>query len=362
MQLYSVCTHFQLIIAIIMKTIMFPDKIADIIIHDHSNGYVKVANRLKKFNIFRHVWIAETKEYIKRNNRYKQGIKILLNSDDIIRKTCSIDSYSYDEYYFYNFTLFNVMMYYKLKKEKHNLICRRFEEGYGALLNFCDFNNGSANLLRKLEKIHHNYSIDSVNRMYTFEPELSCFDDQHFALPIPKLKKECESVKFILNNIFDYNEDEIFSKKYIYFEESYFADSIDIDDVELVLKIANLVGKENLMVKLHPRNPIDRFTELGIKTIGQSGCPWEVIAMNHDFSNNVFLTIASASVLSPRIIFDDNIPTFMLYNCTKVLSPMLQKENFQKFIEKFRSKYGKSGFYIPNNFEDFQNILRKRGL
>ena len=361
MQLYSVCTHFQLIIAIIMKITMFQDKTADIIIHDNSNGYMSIANHLKNINIFRNVWIAKTKAYIKENNHCQQAIKILLNSDDIIKKSCNIDSYNYDEYYFYNYTLFNVMLFYKLKKANLNLICRRFEEGYGALLNFCNFNNGTANLLIKLEKAHHNYSIDSVNEMFTFEPKLSCFDNQHFALPIPKLKK-CESVKCILNDIFDYNEDETFSKKYIFFEESYFADGIDINDVELVLKIADLVGKENLMVKLHPRNPVDRFTKLGIKTIGQSGIPWEVIVMNHDFSNNIFITIASGSILSPRIVFGDNIPTFMLYNCINILPPILKQKNFQSFIEKFRDKYGKSDFYIPDNFDDFKNIIRKRGL
>lgn len=364
-QLFSVCTHYQLLSAIQIKLSLYPDSNADIIINDHSLNYQKYADNLRKLGVFNNVYIAKTKSYTYTTSflkRAKVTFDIMFNNHRVITKLCDLRGFDYDGFYFYNYSCFHDWIYYQLKKRNPKLICIRFDEGYGSLLKYKIY-TGSVKLQNRLEKLHRNPRLDDIVDMFSFETKCNLFDKSHSIIQIPKIKKEDLSTVSLFNKVFDYSANSIsFTRKYIFFEESYFADGINIDDVKLVLKIADLVGKENLMVKLHPRNPVDRFSKLGIKTIGQSGCPWEVIAMNHDFSNNVFLTIASGSVLSPRIIFDDNIPTFMLYNCTKVLSPMLQKENFQKFIEKFRSQYGKSGFYIPKNFDDFQDILRKRGL
>ena len=362
-QLYSICTPYQLIVAIQMKNSLYPNDEADIIINDHFVNFDKVAKNLKEIGLFRNVYISYSKKDfdIVYSNRLKHIIEMFFYPELIVKRCCDLKDFLYDSLYFYNLIHFNKCLYYLLKSNNSCLVCERFEEGYGSMIgNIGIVNSNSFEIL--IRKWTKKPSIKMIKCINTFNPNLSCLSIDYNLKKIPKIKKTKHEIVDVFNEVFDYTQNERFDRKYIFFEESYFADGIDIDDVELVLKVANLVGKENLMVKLHPRNPIDRFTELGIKTTGQSGCPWEVIVMNHDFSNNVFLTIASGSVLSPRIIFDDNISTFMLYNCTKILSPMLQKENFQKFIEKFRSKYGQNGFYIPESFDHFRNILRRSGL
>ena len=355
-QLYSACTYYQLIVAIQMKLNLFPEAIADIVIHNHSSGYAEVAKRLSQTQVFRNVWIATTKG--KTALRRQQGMDAILNSNFVVYKNCKIYSFDYDEYYFYNLTCFNIQLYYLLKRRNSNLICRRFEEGYASLMDFNISISRTAKLQIKLEKIHRNPRLKDINEMYVFEPDFALFDDKHYALTIPKFEKNNENIKRILNYIFDYKE-EVYYQKYIFFEESYFSDNVEVDDINLVLKIIEVVGKEKLMVKLHPRTPFDRFSKLGVKTIGATGIPWEVIIMNQNFTDKIFLTIASGSVLSPRIIFGEKVPTFMLYNFTNGLSPMLKNKNFNKFIELFKSKYGTDGFYIPNNFDQFLDTLRK---
>lgn len=78
--------------------------------------------------------------------------------------------------------------------------------------------------------------------------------------------------------------------------------------------------------------------------------------MNNDFSDKVFLTIASGSVLSPRIIFGENVPTYMLFNCTKNRSHIVTDE-FYRYLELFKDKYGKYEFFIPNTLSDFIDNL-----
>lgn len=55
-----------------------------------------------------------------------------------------------------------------------------------------------------------------------------------------------------------------------------------VNDVELIEALADKVGKQNMMVKIHPRNPVNRFEKLGYKTNHNTAIPWEVIVMNTD--------------------------------------------------------------------------------
>lgn len=361
--LFSVFTNYQLIVAIQLKLKMFNNDNSDIMIHDHSSGYEEIAHRLNETDIFNNIFVINSLEPSSSptfTSKITRTINILLNKDDIIKNTVNISLTKYDLFLFYNYNYFNTSLYYQLKNKYQNILVKRFEEGYGSLLDFESKGliSSSVILQKRFEKIHKVHSLKEINEIYAFEPGLALYKDKYTVYPIPKLNSCDNKVKNTLNYIFNYNENNLFTQKYIFFEESYFADGIDIDDLELVLKIAEHVGKDNLMVKLHPRNSVDRFSELGIKTIGQSGIPWEVIIMNHDFTNNVFLTIASSCVFSPRIIFGESVPTFMLYNCTNVMPPLLKNENFKKFIDKFKKKYGSDGFYIPKNRNEFLNLLQ----
>ena len=124
------------------------------------------------------------------------------------------------------------------------------------------------------------------------------------------------------------------------------------------MKIADIVGKENLLVKLHPRNKVDRFSKYGITTNKTIGMPWEVIQMNNNFSDKVFLTIASGSVLASKLYFGDNIKTYLLFNCTNKMSNMVGEEYFA-YLKKVQEKFGIDDFYIPNNKIEFLNTLKK---
>lgn len=107
-----------------------------------------------------------------------------------------------------------------------------------------------------------------------------------------------------INSIFDYEKcNDIYDLPIIFFEESYYADGSEmIDDVGIIERLAESIGRDNIMVKLHPRNPINRFKRLGYKTNKNTEIPWELIVLNQEISKSILISISSSAVLSAYTI------------------------------------------------------------
>lgn len=86
-----------------------------------------------------------------------------------------------------------------------------------------------------------------------------------------------------------------------------------IGELELVKKIGELVGNENLIVKTHPCDTRRVYEKNGFYVDDNSNVPWEVIQLTGDFSDKVFLTANSGSVLAGSFMSDKPIRTFYLY-------------------------------------------------
>ena len=64
-------------------------------------------------------------------------------------------------------------------------------------------------------------------------------------------------------------------------------------------------------MKTHPRDPRNIYEENGFKVDKNSAIPWEVIQLSGDFSDKVFLTATSGSVLAGSFLSEK--PTRTLY-------------------------------------------------
>ena len=205
-QLFSVCTHYQLLAAIQIKISLFPNSYSDIIIHDHSVGYQKYAENLRNLGIFNNIYIARTKEYTYTTTflkKLKVTCDVILNNHKVIKKLSNLKDFAYDSFYFNNYSCFHDWIYYQLKKRNPNLICIRFEEGYGSLLKYETY-TGSVKLQNRLEKIHGNPRLNDIADMFSFETECNLFENGHNVIQIPKIQKNNLELISILNGIFEY--------------------------------------------------------------------------------------------------------------------------------------------------------------
>ena len=174
-------------------------------------------------------------------------------------------------------------------------------------------------------------------------------------LPIKKVQKDDKEYINMLNVIFGYNSmNDIYDKKIVFFEESYYADGNDIGDVEIVNYIASVVGKENIFIKIHPRNPINRFAELGYKTNRNTVIPWEITAMNEDFSDKTLITIASGSSITSYFMSSNEAgKSILLYDMEGI-----DKSKLTPTIDVFDAICKKVGYFIyPKTKDELKQIL-----
>lgn len=340
-------TPYQILVVTRLVNTFFSSDNNDILISDTIADYEHLCKKVERTGVFTNVTIYHVKYKYQSKSRIYFVFNALLSRLDVfdIHKLKK----KYDRLFICNIGKDESIIYRKLKKCK-KLEVNMFEDGFSSYSKFYgDF----------FEKIKLNHSIRDkvmhffrgliyevfmkINKLYAFSPELFEWNPSCELVPIPKIEPSDKKQIRIYNEIFGY---ELMEDKYlepiIIFEESYYADQIEVGDLQLIQKIANIFGKENILVKIHPRNPKNRFKEINIKTNCNTYIPWEVIALNIDLSDKILITIASGSALTTLInthIKPKKI--YMLYNfeqfCNKELTqtlPFLKKlvQNYSEIV------------------------------
>ena len=99
-------------------------------------------------------------------------------------------------------------------------------------------------------------------------------------------------------------------------DRMYIGNIPEIGDVALMDRVAELVGKENIFVKIHPRNRENRFEQAGYATNRDTAMPWELIVLNSSFERTLFMTVGSSAATNPYTIF--GIPAKVVFLCELV--------------------------------------------
>ena len=197
--------------------------------------------------------------------------------------------------------------------------------------------------------------------MYLYSPELLDWDDNPYEIKKIGMKDNELFLKKI-NDLFGYDktfkkhiEDE-YKEKYIFFEESFFWTIGNNRDESLVEHISDVVGKKNFIIKLHPRNLINRFEDKGYNTNQIHGIPWELIAINlPPEDNKVFLTISSGAVLNYRFLKSLSFKTILLYKCVGDYYGHIDK-NLIEWFERYKKTYSEA-LYIPETIDEMDELL-----
>lgn len=159
---------------------------------------------------------------------------------------------------------------------------------------------------------------DDVEALYCFYPEF--YTGILKTILIPKI--ELSDILFAqsLAKVFNIDKAKIYyPQKYIYFASvGDFEGGKPVGEVALAKKISKIVGKENLLIKLHPRDKTGLFEKEGLTVDKESSVPWEVIQLNYNFKNHVFLTCASGSVLSINLTLEEGPETYFMFPLCKV--------------------------------------------
>ncbi len=361
-------THMQVIVAIKLKMSIFDKDSVDIVISDCSRDADILADRLREMNLFSHVVYIKYKEILFAENTAKTVTDLVdfLTSKKRYRRLTEQFCFPYDSIFFYNISLLLYYCYDESVRSRKAVSCYRFEEGILSYYNMLRSSYGTRfraiNFLRRLTQ--KDIIFDKVSGYWCFFPQLLGVNEK-MCNSIPILERSDSAFLQVINKAFEYNPlKDNFFRKIIYFATSSDIDNCPVGETELVLKIAEVVGKENLIVKIHPRDTRTVYEEKGLVVSRSSATPWEVIQLNHNMSNCIFLSLSSGSILNASVMLGDMVDTYYLYPLVKGKNKAFDqrcKEEISVLINELKECGRGKNIKIITEFELLKRILSGTG-
>lgn len=371
--LFYAFTPFEIISSIAIKVNHYSDYKADIILDDSISMREAIKNNSSNGSVFERVIYCNRSELFHKNkrrlihelNRFKSTVNPLY----IAKKIKGIDKEKYDYFITTEVDYVSESIFCYLLKHNNLINVCLMDEGYSSYTyNFREkyrpklWRNRIKNLF--FYSIGGLYGRKFISReaeyIYLYEPMLQCWNECPYEAK--KIIIRENNILDEINGVFGYEKDigKEYDKKIIFFEESFFADRGNSNDVRIIDYIADKVGKENIIIKLHPRNNINRFIGEGYKTNKGTGIPWELIAINLDESSDkCFITFSSGAVLNYKFIIDKSFKTILLYKCIGDDFYHISDE-IKKWFEKFTKLYPDQ-IFIPETKEELLDYLTELG-
>ena len=348
-------TYYQLIMAVqISKHLKQKDNVT-LILTDQSNNASQVYNNIKNTDVFNKVYFIKNRsQNIKQSSllKFLKDIYCVITGKSNIYDEC-FDGTIYDELIIFNPDLTTHFLYHRLLTSNPDLIVSRYEEGIISYpVTFPKSPYMKLNIAYKIRKILGRKNLaELVKYFYCVYPSL--YNGEEATVKIPEISQSDAQLKACISTIFDIDITKLsYPQKYIYFSSVYdFEGDSPIGELDLIIKISNAVGKDNLLVKVHPRDNIQRFIDAGLMTDSNSSFPWEAIQLNYDFSRHIFLTAASGSVLSVNAVITDKAETYFLYPLCNIEKNSAAKHSAFVISELCSKADLLKNFYIADNID-----------
>lgn len=350
--LFTCNTAYQIIVAVQLRLTEFKDYNADIVITDIVKNDMKICKNIEETCIFDNVINAKVKNLDFISNRYLK-IDTYFKKMIISQNTNSMllaNKNRYDIYLFANLGGFATRLGKYLIRTNKNMEYYMFEDGISSYSNIYgetlirNFNDNSCK--NKLKSIISGNIFKKVSRYYLFNPQFMVWNCIYPVCIIPPISSTREKLLLIFNKVFEYEKcRDNYKEKIVFFEESYFADGFEIDDVSVIKEISESYGVDNLLIKLHPRNPVNRFEELGLSTCQDQEIPWEIVALNINLDDKILLTISSSAVVNTFVLLNCKVKMVFLYELLKLENSRFVQT--KEVIERIRKLYP-NVFSIPN--------------
>lgn len=351
MVLFRVGSHIQLISAILVRMRIVEEE-ADIHLIDITD-FSQLVEPLKKTGLFRKVIISHdvgiTDDLYNHMTRDKR-LSIIEKCPDFwqIELDCE-----YSAYYIGHDTFLNKMFYYHMLKHQAPPEIYLLEDGLDsyshdvyAYADADDINH---------EKHKTNSFLNHICGQFLFHPQLYGLKRRHEIFPFPEID---DNVKQTLKSV--YGTVEKISQKYIVFTSCFPENRITTNEFELVQRFADLVGKENIAIKCHPRAVHNPYTIRGYYVLPSSSLPWEVYLFDNQMNDKVLVSACSYSVFTAYGMFKNPIPVIFLYKLLKGNFKLVSQKNFIQFIEALTQEYNRvvPQVFSPNSWDSIPQILK----
>lgn len=347
---------YQLLTVIHMKRCIEKRHEADLILTDVTPRLKECIPRIESTGLFERILFARTKDL---PGRYMTGSAAEIaegfeNRDRLLQWILNGELAAYSAVYFSNFDLFSRLLACRFYEADCPFIC--YEDGFSTyVIDFLRPDRAAVNKNKDGIRIR-----EKVKKVLLFEPGLAMRGDSIPNERLPKIRLEDRKLREILNYVFEYKKTED-GTDFIFLEQSFRAEKIQSNDIELMEECCKTVGAERFIVKPHPRNQENVPFQKGISRRYQSDVPWELFLMNEGAGHRKVITVCSNAALTGRIVFGMDMPVVMLYLLFQ--GKVLWKEDkvLWEYLKRFQRQYAGKNYYVPQTVYEMRNILKYLG-
>ena len=328
---------------------------ADIIFSD-KNRFDDVIANVKAIGLFKNVYTVEVKEFERTfyQRSWAEQREIVKNPREHLEFPEFENTYTD---IWINIDNIHVKLeYYNLVKLGMQPKIHFIQEGIGNYTRVGVLNEQE----KKWEKFYGELAF-SKNIQDNYIYRLSAFSGKDITnVELPKIsidnKGFCDLIEML------YGRQELPKEKFIFMENSLYDMQIMSNEIELFENLAKYIGKENIIVKRHPRNKIDRFTPLGYKVMEESNVPWEVILLENGdrISGKVVCSVFSQTLFSPFDVFGVEAKSIMLLKMLRHHVFWYEKKEWCEYVDKTIHEVNKNtmGIYLPESEEELREVAR----
>ena len=153
-------------------------------------------------------------------------------------------------------------------------------------------------------------------------------------------------------------------QKYIYVESKEFDQRVITNELDVLEQFAKLVGKENILVKLHSENSTVRFKMRGYKVSFENESEWEQFQMSESLNDKVIVALYPSGFISPKICVNElNYIELYLYPLLVGNVKFIKSNTFSKFMPKYKEILSrrKTTAYVIESLEQLGNVINYIG-
>lgn len=332
-----VCSSvYQLLNALNLRVNVYGGDAADIVVTDICPDHEGIAARLRESGLFDTVYAVKSKFIFRQQYKHTRLAVNLYRFDprSLLKKAGPIPQKAYARYLTAGFDDYISMLYIVLQRKNRHIEHIRFEDGGMSYVK----DHACVNPVeRRMERLFGIRPLGGILApMYLYEPELYSAGDGRRVIAMPKLSKDDRGFIDTVNRVFGVSSAERVKQKAVFFEASYYADGLQTNDRELVALCAEALG-DDLMIKLHPRNGVNRFEDAGI-AIMQSDMPWELYCLNCDVSDKILVSVTSNAAISPQLFLAHPPRTVLLYKLFRGTDILLTIDKYKDYLDKILKK------------------------
>lgn len=290
-------TNYQILNAIQLKLTLLKDNYVSVWISDHIKNAKTLCENINNINLFQNV------QYLKSYNQVKKQ-NIIGSFIQIMKLGCGYTSISnnnicnINKIITYNFDVSYYNIVNAIEKYKMNIEWSKMDEGIFSYNTDFYMKGLRPSCIKVLRRLRGKKDVlKDFNEFYCSIPLLKTIHSEWKTIIIPSISFNKEEMQNVLSYVYNYDKKDL-KEKYIFFASSSDIDGNSFGETNIILKIAELVGKDNFIVKCHPRDNRNIFENYGIKVFKENNIPWEVIQIINDYSDKVFLTVTSGAFIT----------------------------------------------------------------